>query len=79
MIILFAKLLQKLVRLCFSDSSVDEINQHSVAARIKRALTKKGANVFSVFADNKYKTNNWISFGDRIGLGEKTKFELELM
>ena len=79
MIILFGKLLQKLVRLCFSDSFVDEINQHSVAARIKRALTKKDANVFSVFADNKDKTNIWISFGDRIGLSKKTKIELELI
>ena len=80
MIILFGKPLQKLVRLCLSDSFVDEINQHSDAAVIKRALTKKDANVFSVFSDNKYKTNNCIRFGDRIGLGEKkTKFELELI
>ena len=79
MIILFDKPVQKIVRLCFSDSFVDEINQHSDAAVIKRALTKKDTNFFRVISDNKYKTNNWISFGDRIGLGKKTKFELGLI
>ena len=50
MIILFGKPLQKLVRLCFPDSFVDEINQQSDAAVIIQALTKKSTKVFRAFS-----------------------------